>query len=152
IQRLVCVLEVSGLRVSLSQQAEVGRDAYLRPGGPKGAVTLEDQWHRLLAPAPQEQPRPLVERAQGLPELETLFGRDGRLFLGRRLDLGPESAVKVEEGRKIHGMAEAERVADRPSQRLRLTIQSQGLVRIAQVPQSQRKIAAVGHAGIVVRI
>ena len=56
-----------------------------RPGGPKGTEPVEEERHRLLAPALQEQPCPLVERAQRLPELKTLLGRDARLFLGRRL-------------------------------------------------------------------
>ena len=87
-----------------------------------------------------------------MPELKPLFGPNCHLFLGRRLDLGSEPAVMVEKSRKVHGMAEAKRMADRSSQLMRLAIKPQGLVRVAKVPQSQREIATVGHAGVMARM
>src|SRR5207244_3966056 len=120
VQRIVRVLEARGLRVSIAQQTEVRRNADFRPGGPEGAEPLEENRQRFLPPALQEQPRPLVKGAQRVPERKALFGRDGHRFLGRRFDLGSESAVMVEKRRKVHGMAEAEPVANRSPQLARL--------------------------------
>src|SRR5262249_14636976 len=149
VQRLVRVLETRELRVRIAQQTEVGRNPHSRPGGPEGTKPLEEKRQRLLSPTLQQHPRPLVKRAQRVPELKPLFGPDGGLFLGRRLDLGPEPAVMVEISRKVHGMAEAKRVADRSGQLARLAINLKGLVRVAKVPQDQREIASVGYAGVV---
>src|SRR5205807_885384 len=93
-----------------------------------------------------------MERAQRAPELKPVFGPNCQLFLGRRPDLGSEPAVMAEKRSEVHGMAEAERVADRSSQLLRLAINLQGLVRVAKVPQGQREIATVRHARVMARM
>src|SRR5262249_24815762 len=66
--------------------------------------------------------------------------------------LGPAPAVTVEISREVHGMAVAIRMADPSSQLARLPIYLEGLVRVAQVPQDQREVAAVGYAGVVARV
>ena len=63
VQRLVRILKARGLRVGIAQHAEVRRNPHFRPGGPEGTKPLEEKWQRFLAPALQEHPRPLVERA-----------------------------------------------------------------------------------------
>ncbi len=55
----------------------------------------------------------------------------------------------VEKRRKVHGMSEAERVANRSRQLAHLASKLEGLVRVAEVPQGQREVATVGHAGVV---
>ena len=146
------VLEPAGLRVGVAQDAEVERKGQLRTGGPEGVEALEEQGQRFVQLALQEHPATLEERARGVPERKTLFGRDCDLFLGGRLDLGPEPAKLVEPGRVVQGIGQAERVADLAGQLTHLPIGLQGLVRVAQVPQGHRQIAAVGDAGVVARV
>src|SRR5260370_38457035 len=97
------VLEASRLRVHLGQDTEVRRNPNFRPGGPEGTRPLEEKRQRFLALALQEHPRPLVERAQRVPELKTLFGPICHLFLARRLDLGSEPAAMGEKTRNVNG-------------------------------------------------
>ncbi len=79
------ILESRGLRVGIAQHTEVRRNPHFRPGGPEGSKSLEENCHGFVAPALQKHPRPLVERAERMPELKPLFAPNRNLFLGRRL-------------------------------------------------------------------
>ncbi len=120
VQRLERVLEAPGLRVRFAQHAEIAGSPHGRPGGPEGTVSLQENRQPFFPPVLKEQPRPLVKHPQRVPELKTLFSPDGHLLLGGRLRLGPEPAGSTEVSREVHGVAEAEGMADRSSQLARL--------------------------------
>ena len=141
--------KLAGLRVGIAQQTEVSRNADFRPRGPEGTEPLQKNRQRFLASALQEQSRPLVKRAQRVPERKALFGRESPLPRRRRLDLGSEPAVVVKKRREVHGMAKAERVADGSPQLTHLANKLEGLIRVAEMPQGQREVATVSHAGVV---
>src|SRR5436305_1474137 len=71
------------------------------------------------------------------------------LLLGPRLDLISEPTVMVEERRKVEGMGEAERMPDGPGQLARFLGELAGLIRAPEVPQGEREVTPVGHAGVV---
>src|SRR5436190_1899116 len=103
-------------------------------------------------PPLQQQRRPHVQRGQCLPELEALICPDGHLCLGCRLHVGSEPAIMTEKGRKVRGMPEAVRMADRARKFARLAIELCCLVRVAKVPQVEREVATVSNAGVVAGI
>src|SRR4051794_30861985 len=97
VQFLVRVVEARRLRVRIGQDTVIGRDSHLRPGGPESAKSLAEKRQGFLDSPLKENSRPLVERTQCVPKLKTLFRRNGPLFLGRRLDFGPQSAVLIQK-------------------------------------------------------
>ena len=87
-----------------------------------------------------------------MPQRKTLFGRDRDLFLGSRLNLGPQPAKLVEPGGVVQTVSQAERVADLAGQLTHLLVDLQCLVGVAEVPEGHRQIAADVDAGVVARL
>ena len=81
-----------------------------------------------------------------MPERKALIGADPYFFFAGGLNFGAESAVLVKKRGKVHGVGQAKRVTDCPSQFTHLATSVKCLVREAKMPQGQCEVATVSHA------
>src|SRR6516162_183155 len=116
-QSAVRILETARPGIAVAKKTEIVRKCDLSAGGPIGLKALDEQRKSIPEVSLQQQPPGSIERACGMPEDKSLFGRDLDLFIGCSLRILPELAVLSKPTGMVQCILHGKRVANGARQR-----------------------------------
>ena len=148
-QRDARLRESTGPGTATRQKAQVKRNRQFGTGASVRFQSFLQQAKSRLHSALEQQTASGKQGARGVPEKKPLFRRDSHLLLGRRLRPHPESTMVEEPGRVMQRIFKAEGMLDSTRELEHLVVDPQRLVRKTEVPQGQRQIASMRHAGVL---